>query len=237
MKKLIILAIAAVSAFAFAASTASAVVLDPVPGWLASTCTIGQTTVVSGEGVEGEDPCEAVSTDNIGQAVPICVNHGNYSFLGDQDEDGPDATEFVQAVNDTGTDSAALGVCPAPGRVIVPPNEDICTPVLVNRAGDSMGRFIVRPIKVWDAYLADPVANPLKDDAGNAIPGGSVPAWWLPAHGAQRSDGSFINPAGLSCDNPAGFTATGQATTEDHALFGPLSLILGSPGGYYAEFK
>jgi hypothetical protein len=198
-----VLAVAA--AFVGTAKTSAAV--DPVPGWLAQTCS-DFPGVVQGEGVEGEDPCEGVSTDNIGDAVPICVDGQTYQFLADQDEDGPDASDFVEMVNDEETGhSAALGACASSSPAPPPPaREAYCS------VGGNTNPFTGDPIPAG-TFLNLLAGQPNSDKHYT----GDVPAW-------------YVQGVGLTCSlTPAQASLAAASTQRVGAAGDPEIPIPGIP--------
>lgn len=184
--KRIALLVALVSGFvvvaAFVGTAKSSAAPDPVPGWLASTCTVDGTTVLSEEGMPWDDPgfpCESVDSETILAATPICVDGHTYLYLPSQDDDSTyDASGFVGLVKENGH-SAALGACasaPPPPPKNTPPREAYCSV-----AGNS-NPFSGAPIA--PGTFLDLLAGQPKTDSHYT---GAVPAWWVEGVGLTCS--------------------------------------------------
>jgi hypothetical protein len=120
MKRIAFLIALVASAMAVAACvgvTSAKAVVDPVPGWLASTCTDESgTTFLSDDAIE-EDLFGGAENDCLDEAAEfgfdvICVDGKTYKYVTD---DGDIlAADFVSEVNNAGTGhSAHVGACAA----------------------------------------------------------------------------------------------------------------------------
>jgi hypothetical protein len=180
--------IVALTAFASFAGRASAATFVFDPGVL---CTIGSTTVVSGEGFEEEDACEGVTTDNIGDGVPICVTGVTYSYLEDQDEDYDyTAADLVADLNDSDV-PAALGACAPTSRPAPPPAREAYCSV----AGNT-NPFTGDPIPA--GTFLDLLAGQANTDKHYT---GDVPAW-------------YVEGVGLTCSLTPAQAALAAASTQ-----------------------
>ena len=196
--KRIVLLVALVSGLAIAAgfigTAKSAAAPDPVPGWLASTCTVNGTTVVSEEGMPWDDgsefACESVNAENILTATTICADGHTYLYLPSQDEDSSyDAAGFVGLINAAGGHSAAVGAC-ASAPKNTPPREAYCS------VAGNTNPFTGAPIA--PGTFLDLLAGQPKTDAHYT---GAVPAWW-------------VQGVGLTCSLTPAQAALASASTQ-----------------------
>jgi hypothetical protein len=138
MKYRMFLVVALLAAFAAFGATSKAKAATPLQTFLGDITCASPGPVLSEEGIEEEDPCEGVTTGNVGLAVPVCINGTTYKYLPDQDADGElnDAADLSAYLMDVfpGTNAHA-GACGGAAFVAPPVNIFLCYSVFQTEPG------------------------------------------------------------------------------------------------------
>ncbi len=185
---LVIVAMAALAAFSGRASAA----IDPVPGWLAPSCSSvgeGPLDQISDDFWEHETDCSSDTTP-----IVVCIDRATLTIWTDDDpgdvSSGSDIGRMLADIQAHGH-SAALGACAsAPPPQNTPPREAYCS------VAGNTNPFTGAPIAPG-TFLDLLAGQPVTDKHYT----GAVPAWW-------------VQGVGLTCSLTPAQAALASASTQ-----------------------